>query len=157
MGLYAHELRPGVGHVKLLVAQHGGEHVGGAAIGEHLPVEGEAAGGRFFGEVEERQQRGIGVILDTQLVESPLARSQPGQLQPRAGAVELGQDRPAASDEQLGVPLLVAGVAEKQAAQQRVLGELGGAGEIAPPVGLGAGEGEQLAGATARVPPHPSV
>jgi hypothetical protein len=98
------------------------------------------------------------VLLDPQVIEATLAGRQPAELE--AGgrrSAELGEEGAAAGAEQIGVALLVAGVAQVEAPEERVGGELGGARQVAAAVGLGAREGEELARPPRRIAPHPAV
>jgi hypothetical protein len=52
---------------------------------------------------------------------------------------------------------LVLGMAQVEPPQERIAGQLGGAGQVAPAVRLGLGEAQELAGAAVRVEPHPAV
>ena len=97
---------------------------------EHLRVEREASGRRLLGQVKEREQRLVALLVDAQVVEAALARRQPVGLEARAAG--RGREQLAAPPaKELGVALLVLGVAQEEPAQERVARELGGAGEVA--------------------------
>ena len=55
------------------------------------------------------------------------------------------------------MPLLLHGVPQEEAAQQRVARALGGAGQVAAAGGLGVREAQELAAAPIRVGPDPAV
>ena len=67
------------------------------------------------------------------------------------------QKRGRAAVEKDAVPLLVGGMEEVQPAEQRIGSQLRGAEQIAPAVGLGLAEAEQLLHASLGIAPDPAV
>ena len=67
------------------------------------------------------------------------------------------QKRRRAAAKEDAVPLLVRGVEEVQPPEQRIGSQLRGAEQIAPTVGLGLAEAEQLLHATLRIAPDPAM
>src|SRR6266852_28417 len=87
--------------------------------------------------MQEREQRIVVLVRDSQIVEPALSRSQPVRLEPGAGARQLAEQRAAAGPEQRRMPELILGVAEVEPSQQGIAGQLRRAGQIAPAVRLG--------------------
>jgi len=75
----------------------------------------------------------------------------------RRGASNPPQDFAPAEAKELGVALLVLGVAQEEAPQKWIWGELGGARDIATAVLFRLGEAQQLVPAARRVCPNPAV
>ena len=149
----------GVGHVEDLVSENDVED--GLCLGvgrQDLLVERETTSGGLLGEVEKGEQRGIVLAVHPKIVETTLARSEPVGLEARLGGEGQAPDQgPPALAKKLGVTLLIRGVAQEQLPQQTIAGELGCAGQISTPVGLGLCEAEKLARPPARIVPDPAV
>ena len=108
--------------------------------------------------MQEGQQRAVALPFDPQVVQAALARGQPVGAPIGLGTGgQGGHHGQAALAEEVGVALLVQGVEQEQAAQERVLRLLGGADQVAAPVGLDLGEAQQVIGAPPGVAPDPSV
>src|SRR5216683_4409356 len=107
--------------------------------------------------MQEREQRIVVLVRDSQIVEPALSRSQPVRLEPGAGARQLAEQRAAAGPEQRRMPELILGVAEVEPSQQGIAGQLRRAGQIAPAVRLGLREAQELARAAVRISPDPAV
>src|SRR5262249_5351565 len=109
--------------------------------------------------MKEGEHRGVGLLGDAEVVEGALAGREPIELEAAglAARAEVAEDCAPARGEEIRVSLLVARVAKIEAAQDRVAGELGGAGDVAAARGFGLREREELAGAPARIAPHPAM
>src|SRR6266540_6106483 len=144
-GRDALELRAGVAHVEDLVVEDAPEHLAGLLVRDDFAVDGEAAGGGLLGQVEERQERRVALLVHAQVVEAALARSEPVRLE-RGGPVrtESRQDVVPADPEEVGVALLVGGVAQEEPSQQGIPGELRRARQVASALRLGGSDGEEL-------------
>ena len=102
-----------------------------------LAIDREAAGGRLFGDVQEREQPMIRLVLDAQIVEAVAARQRVAvEEQASAGAAPRAKERGAAFAEQIAVVQLVDRVLEIEPAQQRIGRDLGGAQDVAAAVGF---------------------
>ena len=130
---------------------------GGIGV-HHIAIEREIAGGALLRQVQEGQQGALALGLDPEVVQAPLAGGQPGRLESgvRRGG-QAAQQGAAAIAKQLGVALLVLGVAQEQSAQARVASQFGGAQDVPATVGLGFGETQQIARAPDRVAPEPPL
>jgi hypothetical protein len=153
------QLNEGVIHVERLVMEHRLEHrprlqvpVENLAIGLKVPR------GGLFRKVQESQQGVIGFLAYPKIVQTPLARRQPGRSEGSApGASGRGQKRQSALTKQIRVPALIAGVNQKQPAKDGIAGEFGGANKVAAAIGLNLGEGQEFAPAPGGVTPDPPV
>jgi len=145
--------------VELLVAKDVLEHGAGAAVAaDGVRIDFEVARGVALGEMEEGEQRRVTAALDIDVVEAALARRQPvvlrqGQIPGRIGMEQFH----AALAEDVGVAALVAGMAQIEAPEPRIPGQLGGANQVAAAVGLDLGEAEQPQPPPRRVSPYPSL
>src|SRR5207237_9498740 len=134
-----------------------GEERSGPWIGlQHLCVGREAACRRALGEMQECEERLIGFLLHPQGIEPAFAGSKPVRLEGASAAWHC-KELAGAAAEQIGMPLLVPGVAEVEPAQHRVPRQLGGARQIAAAVRLGLCEPEQLAPAAPGASPDPPI
>ncbi len=108
--------------------------------------------------MHEGEQGRIAGAVDLEVVEPALPRSDPLGAHRSGGEVRpLVQQVQAAAAEQLGVTLLVLGVEQEQPPQQGVLGQLGGADQVAAAVGLGLGEAQQVARPQRVAAPDPGL
>ena len=109
----------GVGHVKYLVSENGAEH--GLRLGvrrQDLLVERETTSRGLFREMEKGEQRGIVLPVHPKIVETALARGEPVGLEARLRSSGEAPDQgPPARAKQLGVPVLIRGVAQIQPPQ----------------------------------------
>jgi hypothetical protein len=149
----------GVGHVEDLVSEDGVEDCLGLGVRrQDLLVEREPTGGGLLREMEEGEQRGIVLAGYMKLIETAFSGSEPVGLEARLGSWGKAPDESApALAEEIGVPVLIRGMAQVQPPQQRIAGELGRAAQISTPIGLGLGEAEKLARPAARAVPDPAV
>src|SRR5262249_52289424 len=94
-----------------------------------------------------------------QIVQAPLSRGKPVELEPCLGGVALDLLQKAAAPlaKQLAVALLVQRVAEVQSPKQRIGGELRRWRNVAASVRLRLREAKQLRGPAFRAQPNPSV
>ena len=145
--------------MELLVAKDVLEHGAGAAVAaDRFRIDLEVPRGIALGEMEEGQQGRVAAALDIDVVEAALPRRQPvilGKAQ-IAGRVGMEQFHPALAED-VGVAALVARMAQIEAPQPRIPGQLGGADEVAAAVGLDLGEAEQPQPPPRRIPPDPSL
>jgi hypothetical protein len=140
-----------------LVGEDSGEEGTRLGIGvQHLPVEGEASGGDLLGEVEEGEERLIGLAAYVQILEATLAWSDPVSLETGSWRCRT-QELAAPRAKELGVALLVVRVAQEEATKGGVSCLLGSPGEVTPALRLGLREAQELAGASLGIGPNPPV
>src|SRR5437763_3177070 len=71
LGRDANELGERVVHMKHLVAENLVKDALCGRIGsQYVAIDGESAGGGFFGDVEKSQHRAVGLLIDLQVVEA---------------------------------------------------------------------------------------
>jgi hypothetical protein len=129
----------------------------GRVVVHDFAVDGEATGGRFFGDVQECEQPIVRLPVDLKIFEAVAAGQRAGveeTIQPRAACPQQGG---APLTEEVAVMQFVDRVRKIQAPQQRILRRFGGAQDVAAAIGLHLGKCEQLPHAPIEVSPHPSV
>jgi hypothetical protein len=108
--------------------------------------------------MEKGKQSAILQLTDLQIVEPALTRRKPvGSIAGSGWRAERMEQNCAALSKQLRMVLLIARMEQKKPPQQRIGRHFGSAHQIAPAVGLGFGEAEQLARSPRRVEPDPPM
>jgi hypothetical protein len=151
--------------VKCLVLQNLAEDAARRwVLPEDLLVDRESSSGSLLGEMEESEKRVFLSALDAKVVQAALSGREPIRFERlyvhperRRGASNPPQDFAPAEAKELGMALLVLGVAQEEAAQKWIWGKLGGAREIATAVLFRLGETQQLLPTPGRVRPDPAV
>jgi hypothetical protein len=125
---------------------------------DNFTIDRETSGGGLFRQVQECEQRLVGFVFNAEIVQAmtrgrkPACRRAPGRMR-RPRTKQSG----GALAEQIPMVEFIDRVGQIQPAQQRILGDLGGAQNVTAATGFDFGEGEQLAHTPARVAPNPPV
>ena len=126
-------------------------------MGKDLPVQRESPRRRLLGEVQEGEEGRVALAIDAKVVQTALPGSEPVRLETGIPAGQAAEQGPAPGAEERGMAQLVLGMAQEEAPQQRIAGQLGGARQIARAVRLGLREAQELPRAAVRIEPHPRV
>jgi hypothetical protein len=142
----SNELTERVVHMKHLIAENVVKDALGGGIGlQRVAIDGEAAGGRFLGDVKEGQHRAVRLLIDLQVIEAVSAGCKPVLSRGRLAAPRHAhQKRRGAAAEKHPVAMFVGGMHKIKPAQERIGCHFRGAKQIAAAVRFRFAEAEQL-------------
>ena len=127
-----------------------------SVLADGVAIDGEVARRVALGQMEEGEQGPVPSAFDIDVVEAALAGREPVILRQAQIAGRMSVEQfDAALAEDIGMAALVARMAQIEAPQPGIAGQLGGADQVAAAIGLDFGEAQQPEAAARRVPPDP--